>query len=51
MMVGDRKRHRHLTIGLLAEFSARLMGRADRLSALVSRKVLGAVLKDAAFRR
>jgi hypothetical protein len=30
-MIGDRQRHRHLTIGLLAELSAILVVHADRM--------------------
>ena len=35
MIIGDRQRHRHLTIGLLAELSAILMVHADRMGALL----------------
>jgi hypothetical protein len=38
MMIGDRQRHRHLTIGLFAELAAILMMHADRVLALLGER-------------
>jgi hypothetical protein len=38
MMIGDRQRHRHLTIGLLAELPAILMVHADRVGPLLEER-------------
>ena len=35
MMIGDRQRHHHLAVGLLAELAAILMMHADRVAALL----------------
>src|ERR1700716_21770 len=40
MMIGDRQRHRHLTIGLLAELPAILMLHADRVAALLGERCI-----------
>src|SRR6516165_3665983 len=37
MMIGDRQRHRHLAIGLLAELSAILMMHPDRMPPLLGK--------------
>jgi len=48
VMIGDRQRHRHLAIGLLAELSAILMVHADRMAALLR---IGSIVDDPRLNR
>ena len=48
MMIGDRQRHRHLAIGLLAKLPAVLMMHPDRMRAFLGKRC---VVDDLGFDR